>query len=164
MDFAQPSHVLESCHAHLGIDAAITHRRHQSPSETMFVVPGQGIGIGAPVRLRGCVNGMTMERVVVPSILELFADAPANLKSQVWRYRDVAGVEQAMNVATQEKPVGCLVRAAVTVGADMGGLQGWQCPLLGDRAAPLVNVGDQDPERPLPEAGTNEVRRSRRWR
>src|SRR5277367_4929250 len=101
---------------------------------------------------------MTMERVVVPSIVELFPDAPADFEAQVWGHCYVAGVEQAMNVATQEKSVGCLVRAAVTIGTDMGSLQGWQCPLLGDRAAPPVNVGDQDPERPLSEAGMNEVR------
>jgi hypothetical protein len=108
VDFAEPSHTLESCCTHLGVEVVSGRRRHRSPLEAIFVVPGQSSGIGSPVGIRGRVDRVTVERVVVLSVVELLPDTPADLEAQVRRYRYVAGVEQAVNVPTQEKSVPCL--------------------------------------------------------
>ena len=79
-------------------------------------------------------------------------------KSQIGRYRHIAGVEQAVNVPPQEKAVSRLVRAAFAIGTNMRGLQGRQRPLLGDRAAPSVDICDKHPKCTLSEPRPNEVR------
>jgi hypothetical protein len=61
-----------------------------------------------------------MKGVVVPSIFELLPDAATDLEMEVWRHRHISGVEQAMDVATQQETVSRLMVAAVAVGTDMG--------------------------------------------
>ena len=158
VDFAQPSHMLESRHAHQGVRVVSGHRRHRSSPETMFVVPGQGIGIRTLADVRGRFDLLTVQRVVVLAVIELLPDAPADLEPKIGRYRHIAGVKQAVNVPPQEKSVPCLVRAAVAIGTNVRSLQGRQRPLLGDRAAPPIDIGDQHPERSLSEARPDEVR------
>ena len=58
-----------------------------------------------------------------------------------------------MNVAPQEKSIPCLVRAAIAIGTNMRSLQGRQRPLLGDRAAPPIDIRDKHPECPCPRRG-----------
>jgi len=146
VDFAEPSHMLESRHAHRSVGAVSGHRRHRSSPETIFVVPGQGIGIGALTDVRGRVDFLTVQRIVVLAVIELVPDASADLEPQVGCYRHIAGVKQAVNVPPQEKSVPCLVRAAIAIGTYVRSVQGWQRPLLGDRATPPVDIGDEHPK------------------
>src|ERR1019366_5523460 len=108
--------------------------------------------------IRGRFDLVAVKRIVVLAIVELLPDAPADLEVQVGSYGHIAGVEQAMNVPPQQESIGGLVRAAIGIGAYMRSLQGWQRPLLGDRAAPPVDIRDKHPECSLPEAGTYKVR------
>src|SRR5258706_956004 len=72
------------------------------------------------------------------------------------RHRYIAGIEQTMDVSPQQESVPCLMRAAIAIGAYMRSLQGRQCSLLGNRAAPPIDIRDKHPECSLPEAGANE--------
>jgi len=47
--------------------------------------------------------------------------------------------------------------SAVTEGADVSGLKGRQCSLLGDGTAPPVDVSDKDTKCALPKAGSNKL-------
>jgi len=161
VDFPQPSHMLESRHAHLSVDVSFNHRRRHSLPETVLIVPGQGIGIGPQPDIRRHVDCVAMKRVIVPAVFELLSDAPADLEAQIGYDRDVACIEQAMNVPPQKQSVPCLVLATIAIGPDMGSLQRRQRPFLRYRAAPSIDVRDEHPECILPEARTNELRRAK---
>jgi hypothetical protein len=49
-------------------------------SEPIFVVPSQRRRVGPPAGVHGRVDHASMERVIVPAILEFFFDATADLK------------------------------------------------------------------------------------
>ena len=69
----------------------------------MFVVPGQSIGIRASGQISsGAIDLLTVKRVVVLAVLKLLLYAAAHLELQIGRYRHVARIEQAVDVAPQE--------------------------------------------------------------
>ena len=119
--FAQPSDVLEGCDPNQRITIIIVRLRQWSSLETMLVVPGQGDRIGTLADLLWCTDLLTMERVVVSTIFEFFLNLPANLKMEAGRYRHIAGIEQAVDVAPQQEPVPWLVFAALAVRQGAGG-------------------------------------------
>ena len=57
------------------------------------------------------------------TIVELVSEAGADLEAKLGRDREVALVEEAMQVGAEEKPVGHLVRARAGVGSDVRGFQ-----------------------------------------
>lgn len=55
--------------------------------------------------------------------------------------RDIAGIEQAMDVSPEQQAVAGLVVTTVAVWADVCGLERWQGALLADGAAAFINIG-----------------------
>jgi hypothetical protein len=84
---------------------------------------------GTEVRAVGRLNELAVQGVVVAAVLELLADAAADLEAQVRGDRHVAGVEQAVDVASEQQAVLGRVLAALAVGADVRRVQGRQRPL-----------------------------------
>jgi hypothetical protein len=126
----------------------------------MLVVPGQDTRVRTLTFLVRSRYPLTMKGIIVPAVLELFPYPPADFEVKVGRNGHIAGVEQAMDVATQEEPVGRLVIATDTVGADMSGLQGRQRPLLRHCAAATIDIRHENAEGPLPQAWLDELRLS----
>ena len=138
VDLAQPSHMLESRHAHQGVAVIDRHRYHRHPLKQCSLCQRQRLGIGALADILGRASILlTVQRVVVPAVVELLLDAPADLEPQIGRHRHIAGVEQAVDVAPKQKAVSRLVLAAIAIGTDMRSLESRQRPLLRDRAAPM---------------------------
>lgn len=46
----------------------------------MLVIPGQGIGIGVLADIFGRADPLTVKCVIVSTVIELFANAPADLE------------------------------------------------------------------------------------
>ena len=123
----------------------------------MLIVPGQGIGIGSLRGFSRRTDPLTVKGIVMPAVFKLLLDAAADLEVKIGRDRHIAGVEQAVDVAPQQKAVPGLMFSAVAIGSYMRRLKRRQGPLLRDRAAPPVNVGHQHTECALPEAGPDEM-------
>jgi len=64
-------------------------------------------------------NPSTVKRVVIPAVLELFLDATADLKMETRRHGHITGIEQAVDVASQQESVPRLVFTAVAIGTNM---------------------------------------------
>src|SRR6185437_2212426 len=92
------------------------------------------------------------------AILEFLADSPAHFETMILGHRHIAGVEQAVQVATHENAVRSRVFAAFGIWLDMSGLKSGQRPLARYRASPIVEIGDQQPEGSLSEPRTNQGR------
>ena len=95
-------------------------------------MPSQRVGVGAVYGLAWSVDGLSVQGIVVLAVFELSLDALADLKVKVGRHSHVAGVEEAVDVSAQQQAVAGLMRAAVAVGADMGGFQGEIWAKVGD--------------------------------
>ena len=100
-----------------------------SSTETLLIVPRQRIPIRPILSPRWRHDLLAMQRIIVAPVFEFLADPFAHLKAQVGRDRDVAGIEQAVDVAPQQQAIARLVAAAVAIGADVGGLQRRECAL-----------------------------------
>jgi hypothetical protein len=65
----------------------------------MIIVPAEVAGIGSFGRLAGLDReSFSVESVVVTTVLEFFLDAAADLDASFGRDRDVAGIEQLVDV------------------------------------------------------------------
>ncbi|MCY4305794.1 MAG: hypothetical protein OXC62_13615 [Aestuariivita sp.] len=89
------------------------------PPETLFVVPGRCIRIGAHQGVLGRADSLTVKRVVVLAIFELLLDAAADLKIKMGHHQQIADIKQAVNVAPKQHPVPCRMSAAVATGSDV---------------------------------------------
>jgi len=69
--------------------------------------------------------------------------------------RDVAPIEQRMNVGAKQQAIVDSVDSAVTDRFDMRSLEHRECLLSSHCAAPFVNVGNQYSECPLAESLTD---------
>jgi hypothetical protein len=84
---------------------------------------------------------MTMQRIIMPPVLEFLPYPAADLKVQVGRYRDGTGIEQAVNVTPQPQAIARLMPAAVAVGTDVGGFQRGEGSFLRHHAAAPKRAG-----------------------
>src|SRR6267378_1604689 len=91
------------------------------------------------------------EGIVIASVLELLADASADLQPVLRRNGDVTAIEERVQVGAKQQAVRDLVLAAVGVRTDVRRLEDGQRPLAGDGASALIRVGHEDPERALAE-------------
>ena len=105
------------------------------------------------------VAGPIWQLDLTPPQGEIFA-AVLEVGPQTWAYfndvlrrnGEVPSVEKDMEVASQEESVSYQVLATTGVGTDVRGLEDGKDASVGHRAAPMVGVSDEDPERPLAEA------------
>src|SRR5581483_11491885 len=102
----------------------------------------------------------TVISVVLAPVLVLLLDSTAHLDLESFVDRDIALVEQNMQIGPKEQSVRDEVRARLGVGLDMRGLEDRQRALAGDGATPAIRLGDQDPECPLPETRARQVFRA----
>ena len=100
---------------------------------------------------------LAVKRVVISTVIELFLNAPADLKMEAGCYRYIAGIEQTVDVAPQQEPVPWLVFAALAVRSNMRSLESRQRSLLCDRATPMVDICHQHAERTLSKPWANKL-------
>jgi hypothetical protein len=60
-----------------------------------------------------------VQSVVVVSVLELLLDPAADLEPHLRRHRDIAAIEEAVNVAPEQKSVRDVMRAALGIGVNV---------------------------------------------
>ena len=86
---------------------------------------------GWPIRGRlRFPNRLAVEPIIFFAIRKLFLDPRAYNDTTVCRInRNVPSIEEAMEVASHQKPVGHLVALMQVEGSDMSGVKHRQCPL-----------------------------------
>src|SRR5690606_21878483 len=97
-----------------------------------------------------------LELVVDPPVVELVGEAGANAEAVVGGGRDVAAVEQPVDVGAEKEPVREVVWAASSVGDDVGGLQRRERVLACDGAFPVGPLHGEA-EGALTEAGADDL-------
>lgn len=60
------------------------------------------------------------------AIVEIGLEAMAHLKTVILGHGHIAQIEQPMDVRPQQKAVGGIMFAAITIGSDMRGIENWQ--------------------------------------
>lgn len=102
------------------------------------------------IRLHRQAKGLSLESIVVPAVLKIFAKPRAHNEAMVGIDSDVAAIEKLVDVAAKQDPVADLMVAASSVSLDVCGIQHRQCALAGDSATTAIAVGHRDPEGALP--------------
>jgi len=91
-----------------------------------------------------------MELVVFLAIVVVFFEALADHKPIAVRVDgDIAGIEQLVDIGTQEDAVGDVVGVRVGPLDDMRGFKNWQRVLPADGTLTMIGIGHFDAERPL---------------
>ena len=96
------------------------------PEEALTVVPLEGSSVGPVLSVVWRDDELPVERVVGPAVVEVLVEPAAHLKTAFWSDRDIALVEEAMNVGTQKKSVRDPVLASFRAGSDVGCLECWE--------------------------------------
>jgi len=99
---------------------------------------------------------MPSEGIIRPTVFEFFFQAAADFDLIFRSNRNVAAVEEAMEIAPKEEAVVHCMRSRLIEGLDVGGFEGGQRMLLRDRAGTVISIRDHDPEGPLAEARSDE--------
>jgi hypothetical protein len=85
------------------------------------------------------------------AVVEVVFELAAGAELVVWSYRDVAGVEEPMNVRSEKEAVIDAVLSFLSHGLDMSGFEGRQCFLASNSTVTFVRVCDKNAKRPLTE-------------
>lgn len=88
---------------------------------------------------------------VLLAVLELLAEAAARPKLVGGRDRDVASVEERVDIRAEQETIRYEVLASLTHGADVGGLENRKRLFLRYGAASLIRVHHEQPKGPLPQ-------------
>ena len=119
-------------------------------------MPAQEFGVGTIPRVAWHIHRLPVERIVGVAVVILIPKSAADFCPHVRRDREVAFVEQPVQVRSEENAVANLVRTALAERKDVTGLEDRQRMLTGDRAAPVVGVSDSNAERLLAKSRTDE--------
>jgi len=98
------------------------------------------------------VNSLAVKWVIIPAVFKLFANAAADLYAKIRGNRDIALIEEPMDIAPEKKPVADFMGPAFGIGLDMGRLQGRQGVLLGYGTGSAIGFCDGNLEGTLAEA------------
>ena len=98
-----------------------------------------------------------MKCVVVSAIFEFSADTSTDFNTVIQSHREVALIEQIMEIGAQEDSVARKMRSKLAVRLDVRCLQRGQSLLPSDRASPIVDVCDCDSKGTLPQPWLHEV-------
>ena len=101
-------------------------------------------------------QGFAVEWIIRPAVFEFFFEAAADLDLVFGRDRNIAAVEETMEIAPKEQAVVDGMRPAFVKGLDVCGFESRQGMFLCYRACTMVGIGNHDPESPLAEARANE--------
>jgi len=97
-----------------------------------------------------------VEWIIRPAVFELFFKAAANLDLVFGRDRNVAAVEEAMEIAPKEEAVVHSMWAALVERLDVGCFECGERMLFCYRAGTVISIRNHDPEGPLAETWPNE--------
>ena len=98
-----------------------------------------------------------MQTIVVASVFVFFTDAPTYLKPERWSYSDIARIEKAMNVSTEQQAVGKLVPSFLSVWSNVGCFQRWQRSFLRNSALPPIGINDPHAKSALAQSRLNDL-------
>lgn len=82
-------------------------------------MPFQGIGTWSRVDVAGLPDFLTVQGVVVASVLEILPQPLADFELALRRHGNLAEIEELMDVRPKEEPVAQLVLAAVRISSDV---------------------------------------------
>src|SRR5262249_9474101 len=102
---------------------------------------------------------MTIECIIVTSILELLLDFSTYAKLHVRRHGHIARIEEGMNVATHKQAIFRLMRSPFRIWPDMCCFERGQRSLPGNCALPFVGVGHHETKRALAKSWQNQYGR-----
>lgn len=128
-----------------------------SPQKHRIRMPLQRLPVRLADRVSGHPDLLVVEGHVGLAVVEVGFQAAADEEAAIGSDGDVALVEEAVDVGSEEEPVVEAVLASLSDGADVGGVQDGEGFFSGDGAAALVVVGYQDAEGALAQAGTVEA-------
>lgn len=120
------------------------------PSEYILIMPDQELPVRLFVRRQGqMVQCPAMERIIRPAVGEFLLEPAAYLDLVFRRDRDIASIEQAVEIAPQQEAVLYGMRAVLGERLDVGGFESGQGMFRGNGAGTFVSVRYQNPECPL---------------
>ena len=95
---------------------------------------------------------MSMKRIVISAVLKFFLKAATDFDTVVGGNRDVATVEKPVDVASEQQAVMDCMRAALSIGLDMGGFKCRKRMFFGNRTGASIGIRDRDLEGALAQA------------
>src|SRR5690606_8048473 len=104
----------------------------------MFVVPAQVVRARRIGLRRGNEHLRSMKRVVRQTVSIILLEARADFHPMLRRDRQVALIEQPVQIGTEQNAVAHVVRTMLRVRLDVRRFQCWQRMLLGDSTGPSV--------------------------
>jgi len=130
--------------------------RHQ-PLEHVLVVPAQELRIRTVCHSSRQGDLPPVHRVVCLAVLPFPREPLAHHEAVIGGHRDVARVEQPVNVRPQQETVHDFMRSIGPVGPNVGGFQDRERMLAADRACAVVSACDCHAEATLPEPRPDEL-------
>lgn len=93
----------------------------------------------------------------MPTIFKLVFYSSANFKLKFRRDGHITGIEQTVDITTQQKTVAWLVGASTGIWANMCCFKRRQRPFEGHGATSLIVIRHENPECTLPKPGTHKL-------
>jgi hypothetical protein len=112
-------------------------------------VPGEGGWRGTKGWLRGKLEWLPAQAVIRAAVVEVELEALADYQALVFIDRDVATIEESMEIGAQRDAIAGAVRPAVSERPDVGGIQDRQRVLLRHCTGTIIRVENLHPEDPL---------------
>lgn len=85
-------------------------------------------------------------------VVEICAQPSADFDLKFRRHGHVPGVEEAMEIGSEQEPIADIVALDFAERPDIRRPQDGERTLSGDRALPVIGIGDNDSEGPLADA------------
>src|SRR4051812_14546716 len=128
-----------------------------SDPKNILIVPSQHRSRWSQVwPVRNC-NVLTVEGVVLRTVVEFRFYTRADFKAKIGRDRKIAAVKKRVYVGPEQHTIIGTVGATFPIRPDMGSLENVQDVRRGNRAAASVCVGHDDSKRPLPQSRKNQL-------
>lgn len=89
---------------------------------------------------------LAIQRIVMAAVVELFADPAADLDLIVERHREVALIEEIMEIGAEQQAIVHFVRTTFSIRLDVASREGRKRPLSCDGTPAGVGVCDLDSE------------------
>ena len=109
-------------------------------------------------RPRQYLERLTIDRVVVPTVLEFVVDAPADPDVEIEGYREITLVEEVVQIRSQKDAIANKMRSLFGIGLNMACFERRQRSLAGHCTAAIVGIGDKNAKGPLAETGPKYLR------
>jgi hypothetical protein len=97
------------------------------------------------------IDSLIVESVVDLPVAPIFIESSTNSKPQIGRYGYVASIEQRVYVRAQQETIAYEVLSSLGHRLDVRSLKHWQRVLARNGTLPIVCIGHEDSETPLPQ-------------